>query len=617
MIALGTMRLSTERDRDDDRSIAVLHAAFDAGVDVLDTSDAYCWDASETGHNERLIARALSTWNGDRTRITVATKGGLTRPNGLWIPDGRATHLAAACEASLRALNLDRIPLYQLHAPDPRTPLTTSVRALEGLRRDGLVETIGLCNVNVAQIDDARSAGEIAAIQVELSPWKDDNVLNGVLEYCAAHQLRLLAFRPLGGAKRNRRLANDALLSEIGARHDSTPHEIALSWLAGLSPVIIPVPGVTRANTARSVARAHRVVLTADERARLDEHFPTGRAARFRASAATSSPALRTDGEIVLVMGLPGAGKSTVARTLASRGYARLNRDETGGTLKSLLPALERLVAGAGVDAGGSGASRIVLDNTYISRKARAPVVQAGWKMGMPVRCLWLSTSIDDAQVNAVTRMVRRYGRLLMPDEMRETVKTDVSAFGPGVQFRYQRELEAPDESEGFSRIDVLPFDRRSDATATNRAVILWCDGFLSRSRSGQRTPATPDDLDVIDGRAEVLRRWDEDGWYVLGLSWQPEISAGTRTHEQVFETFAKLRETLGVEMDVEYCPHAGGPPICWCRKPLPGLGVTFVQRYRLDPRQCIYVGDGPQDAAFARKLGFEYRAVETFFTPT
>ncbi len=551
------MRLSTERDRDDDRSVAVLHAAFDAGVDFVDTSDAYCWDANETGHNERLIARALSTWNGDRTRITIATKGGLTRPNGSWIPDGRAKHLAAACEASLRALNLDRIALYQLHAPDPRTPLTTSVRALEGLRRDGLVETLGLCNVNVAQIEDARTAGEIAAIQVELSPWKDDNVLNGVLEYCAAHQLRLFAFRPLGGAKGHRRLANDALLSEIGARHDATPHEIALSWLAGLSPVIVVVPGVTRVETARSVARAHRVVLSADERARLDEHFPTGRAARFRASAGTSSPALRADGEIVLVMGLPGAGKSTVARTLASRGYARLNRDETGGTLKSLLPALERIIveAGveAGVDAGDSGASRIVLDNTYMSRKARAPVVQAGWKMGMPVRCLWLSTSIDDAQVNAVTRMIRRYGRLLMPDEMREAVKTDVSAFGPGVQFRYQRELEAPAESEGFSRIDVLPFDRRYDSTATNRAVILWCDGILSRSRSGQRTPATPDDLDVIDGRADVLRRWDEEGWYVLGLSWQPEISAGTRTHEQVFETFAKLRESLGVEMDIEY----------------------------------------------------------------
>src|SRR5206468_10720830 len=135
MIGMGCMRLSTERDRDEARAIAVLHAAFDSGVTFLDTADAYCWDTSEAGHNERLIARALATWSGDRSRVLVATKGGLTRPHGEWVADGRARHLAAACEASLRALDVERIHLYQLHAPDPRTPLSTSVRALASLKR--------------------------------------------------------------------------------------------------------------------------------------------------------------------------------------------------------------------------------------------------------------------------------------------------------------------------------------------------------------------------------------------------------------------------------------------------------------------------------------------------
>src|SRR5262245_28277133 len=117
IVGMGGMRLSTERgrdeDRDDDRAVAVLHAALDAGVTLLDTADAYCWDDSETGHNERLIARALSAWTGDRSRVLVATKGGLTRPNGEWIADGRARHLVSACEASCRALGVDRIALYQ------------------------------------------------------------------------------------------------------------------------------------------------------------------------------------------------------------------------------------------------------------------------------------------------------------------------------------------------------------------------------------------------------------------------------------------------------------------------------------------------------------------------
>ena len=182
------------------------------------------------------------------------------------------------------------------------------------------------------------------------------------------------------------------------------------------------------------------------------------------------------------------------------------------------------------------------------------------------------------------------------------------------MQFRYQRELEPPGASEGFSRVDLLPFVRRHNPTATNRAVIVWCDGVLTTSRSGRRTPASPDDLELIAGRAEVLRRYDEEGWYVLGMSWQPEIAAKTTTHEQVFDTFARMREEIGVEMDVEYCPHEGGPPVCWCRKPLPGLGVAFIQRYRLDPRQCIYVGSGALDESFARRLDFQFQEADDFF---
>ena len=96
-LAIGCMRLSTEPDRDDARAVATIHAALDAGVTLLDTADAYCRDEGETGHNERLVARALAGWNGDASRVRVATKGGLTRPDGRWVPDGRARHLLAAC----------------------------------------------------------------------------------------------------------------------------------------------------------------------------------------------------------------------------------------------------------------------------------------------------------------------------------------------------------------------------------------------------------------------------------------------------------------------------------------------------------------------------------------
>jgi aryl-alcohol dehydrogenase-like predicted oxidoreductase/histidinol phosphatase-like enzyme/predicted kinase len=603
------MRLSTEPDRDEMRAIAVLHAALDSGVTLLDTADAYCRDAGDAGHNERLIARALATWSGDRSRVLVATKGGLTRPEGGWVADGRASHLLAACEASRRALGVERIDLYQLHAPDPRTPLSTSVRAIASLKRDGLIEHIGLCNVTVGQIEEARRITDISAVQVELSLWHDDCLLNGVAEYCVTNGIPLIAYRPLGGLQRVRRMLSDPLLVDIAARHGSTAFAIALAWLKDLSDVIVPIPGPTRIETATALARAHDVLLTEQDRARLDERCPSAQLLRRSRAGTGDGPMPEPrDGEVVLIMGLPGAGKSTAARTFVEQGYARLNRDEDGGSLRGLLPALDRLIA--------AGCSRIVLDNTYVSRKSRGSLIQAAAKHGLPVRCVWLATTLEDAQVNAASRMVSTFGRLLGPEEIRQAVRKDVSAFGPAVQFRYQRELEPPHPSEGFSRIETIAFERARETSFTNRALIVWCDGVLSRSRSGRRVPSSPDDMEVIAERGAMLRRYREDGWLVLGLSWQPEIAEDALSSEQVEAGFASMQEQLGVPIDVLYCPHGGGPPVCWCRKPLPGLGVVFIRRHRLDASQCIYIGSGPQDPGFARRLGFQYQDAADFFAP-
>ena len=601
MLAMGCMRLSTERNRDDARSIEVIHAALDAGVTLLDTAAAYCLDDSDTGHNERLIAKALATWRGDRSRVSVATKGGLTRPNGEWVADGRARHLTAACDESRRALGVERIALYQLHAPDPRTPMTTSVRALAALQRAGIVDEIGLCNVTVGQLEDARTIAEIATVQVELSPWHDDNILSGVVAFCIANGIRVLAHRPLGGPQRQARRLADPVLQAIAARHGAKAADVALAWIRDLSDLITPLPGPTRVATARALGGELRVQLTAEDRAQLDERFPSGAILR-RPALRPPAPREAAAGEVVLIMGLPGAGKSTVARAYVDQGYARLNRDEGGGSLRSLLPALDDLVA--------SGHARIVLDNTYVSRKSRAALLQAAAKRGLPVRCVWLTTSVEDAQVNATTRMVRKFGRLLGPAEMKQTAKKDVSVFPPSVQFRYQRELEPPHESEGFWRIEPVQFERARDPEYIDRALVVWCDGVLIRERS-----AAASEIAIVDERADVLKRYARDGWRLLGIGWQPEVAQQAATAEQVEAGYARMRERLGVPIEILYCPHGAGPPICWCRKPLPGLGVVFVERYRLDPARCLYVGNGPQDPGFARKLGFEYREADQFFS--
>jgi predicted kinase len=154
-----------------------------------------------------------------------------------------------------------------------------------------------------------------------------------------------------------------------------------------------------RLSTARDredIARSRTLALTSDDVNRLDALCPAARVLRRDTFPRHTRPT-RPGAEIVLVMGLPGAGKTTMARDWAARGYLRLNRDDTGGSLRSLVPEIDRAL--------DSGASRLVLDNTYISRKSRAPVLAAAAARGISVRCVWLSTSLEDAQVNATSRM--------------------------------------------------------------------------------------------------------------------------------------------------------------------------------------------------------------------
>ena len=600
MIGLGCMRLSTVAPRDPERAVAVIHAALDAGATLLDTADAYCLDDTETGHNERLITSALRDWAGDRSRIEVATKGGMVRPNGEWVPDGRARHLRAACEASLQALGVDAIDLYQLHVVDPRTPLATSVRALAALQREGKIRHVGLSNVNVSQIEAARAIVDINAVQVSLSVLDDENLRNGVVKHCCDRGIRLIAYRPLGG-RRTERLTRDAVLSEIAARHGASAQEIALRWLLDLHPLIVPIPGATRVVTAQSIARVLALELTDADREQLDSRFPAGRLMGDKPASTTVS---RTDREVVLIMGMPGAGKSTVAREFVERGYQRLNRDAAGGSLADLASALESGLADT--------SDNWVLDNTYASRAARHDVIASAMRHGARVRCLRLTTSLADAQINAITRLLEAHGSLPTPEDIRARGRTDHRYFGPDAQFRYERQMEPPTLEEGFDAIEERPFARRPDPTFDRPAVIYEYDGVLCTSASGAAAILQPDDIVLSAARREEILRLTDDGFAVLAMAWRPQISTGQVTLESIQTCFERTRELLGTNVDIDFCPHAAGPPVCWCRKPLPGLVLQFAHRYRLALGNTTLVGRSQADRTLATRLGMRYTAADT-----
>jgi aryl-alcohol dehydrogenase-like predicted oxidoreductase len=268
-IGLGEMPMSLAGRPDEARSIRTIHAALDAGVTLIDTADAYCVDESEVGHGERLVAKALAAWPGDRDRVLVATKGGHTREGGEWGLDGRPEHLRQACEASLRALEVEAIGLYQLHRPDPKVPFAESVGAMAELKAAGKVKLVGLSNVSVDQIRQARQLVQVASVQNEFSPRFRRS--EGELAFCAAERIAFLPWSPLGGIGRGRDLGGrHHAFAEVAEAHGVSPQQVALAWQLAKAPVVIPIPGSSRPETIADSAAAASLRLSDDELARLD-----------------------------------------------------------------------------------------------------------------------------------------------------------------------------------------------------------------------------------------------------------------------------------------------------------------------------------------------------------
>ena len=269
-VGYGGMHLSIEGRPPEEQGLRVLRAALDAGVTLIDTADVYCLDQHDIGHNERLIAQALAGWAGDRASVTVATKGGLVRPTGRWDTDARPEQLRAACERSLRALAVERLDLYQLHAPDPRVPLADSVGELARLREAGKVRWIGLSNVNLPQIREAQGITPITSVQNRLNPFFRESLVGGVVGYCAAQAIGFLAYSPTGGGRLTKTLPAHPVLVPIARRHGVSAHAVVLAWALAQSPSVIVIPSARTVDHALDSIGAADLVLGADDLAAID-----------------------------------------------------------------------------------------------------------------------------------------------------------------------------------------------------------------------------------------------------------------------------------------------------------------------------------------------------------
>src|SRR5450755_230311 len=253
-MGLGAMRITGDgiwgEPPDRDQAKATLRRAVELGVNFIDTADSYGPDVSE-----RLIAETLHPYPDD---LVIATKGGLVRPGpGRWDADGRPEHLRAACEDSLQRLQLDQIPLYQFHRPDPKVPVADSIGALAELKAEGKIRHIGVSNVSEEQLRAAQRVTPIVSVQNRYNAG--DRSSETMVDLCEQEQILFLPWAPIQDAGGNQ------AVSDAAARHGASSRQVVLAWLLARSPQILPIPGSGSASHVRANIEAAGIQLSPDE----------------------------------------------------------------------------------------------------------------------------------------------------------------------------------------------------------------------------------------------------------------------------------------------------------------------------------------------------------------
>jgi aryl-alcohol dehydrogenase-like predicted oxidoreductase len=254
-LGFGAMRLTGDGiwgpPKDRASAMAVLRRAVELGVNFIDTADSY-------GPNvdEELIAEALFPYPGD---LVIATKGGWNRPGpNQWTHDASPAHLREAVEGSLRRLRIDRIDVYQLHAPDPVVPFDASIETLANMQSEGKIRLVGLSNVTVEHIERAQKIVPIVSVQNRYS--FADREWDYAVDYCERNHMGFIPWFPLGAGT-----VAGALLERIARARDVKPIQVALAWLLRRSPAMLPIPGTSSIAHLEENVQAASLQLTEEE----------------------------------------------------------------------------------------------------------------------------------------------------------------------------------------------------------------------------------------------------------------------------------------------------------------------------------------------------------------
>jgi pyridoxine 4-dehydrogenase len=265
-LGFGAMRLTGEGiwgwPPDRENAKKVLRRAIELGVNFIDTADAY---GPET--NELLIAEALYPYP---KGLVIATKGGNTRPGpNQWVPDGRPEYLAQCVDKSLKRLKLERIDLYQLHRIDRKVPVEETLGALKKAQDAGKIRHVGLSEVTVAEIEQAKKVLPIVSIQNQYNITDRDS--EGALNYCAKEKMGFIPWAPIGGGRNPSLRKTGNVLEAEAKRHNVSVVQLALAWLLQKSPVMLPIPGTSSLAHLEENMAAKKLQLSAEEWKKIED----------------------------------------------------------------------------------------------------------------------------------------------------------------------------------------------------------------------------------------------------------------------------------------------------------------------------------------------------------
>lgn len=316
--------------------------------------------------------------------------------------------------------------------------------------------------------------------------------------------------------------------------------------------------------------------------------------------------------EIILLCGFPGCGKSTLSQSYKDKGYVILSRDDDGRCYKDVEDKLDSLLS--------EQTHNVIIDNTHITIESRKPFIEVAKRHGVPIKAIWLNVPIEVCQINVLKRQWQKYNTVFYTGYSKQY--KDPHIFPPAVLFKARNMFEKPTINEGFITVEEIKYNSLKplfDPTIyVNKAIFFDIDGTLRKTE--HLTHKFPIKVDEVEPYKDIevmktkIKKYKDRGYIFVGVSNQSGIAKKTVTEEVVCACMDETKRILDIDMEIRWCGHQSAPITCYCRKPQSGLGVYFIEKYKINPQRSKMVGDRTTDKTFATRLGMKFVHADEFF---